>query len=122
MWLLILLLLVVGVVIVYTVFDPTQYAWMPKCPFYLFTGWECPACGIQRATHALLHGRFSESLSYNYFFVVSIPYAIVWLVAEVLKRIPRGENFVRAAENPVIARVYIVLFFVWGIVRNILGI
>ena len=93
---------------------------MPKCPFRLLTGWNCPACGLQRALHALLHGKFTEALSYNYFFVVSIPYVIALFVAEALKRIPRGDNLIRAVEHPVLARVYIVLFIAWGIIRNLL--
>ena len=112
--------LIMGCIVVYLFFDPTKNGWMPKCPFHLLTGWNCPACGLQRALHALLHGRFAEALSYNYFFVVSIPYVIALLVAEVLKRIPRGDNFIRAVEHPVLARVYIILFIVWGIIRNLL--
>lgn len=119
-WLVLFLLLLVGGIVVYTLFDPNKSVWMPKCPFRLLTGWNCPACGLQRALHALLHGRFTEALSYNYFFVVSIPYVIALLVAEVLKRVPRGDNFIRAVEHPVLARVYIILFIVWGIIRNLL--
>lgn len=117
-----LILLVVGACIVYTVFDPSQAFWMPKCPFRLLTGWNCPACGLQRAFHALLHGHLAEALSYNYFFVVSIPYAVVLLVSEGMKLLHRGEAYVRAAEHPVIARVYVVLFLIWGVARNLLGI
>lgn len=54
--------------------DPVGTAWAPKCMFRTITGWQCPGCGISRATHALLHGHFAEALAYNYFFVVSIPY------------------------------------------------
>ncbi|MBP5374751.1 MAG: DUF2752 domain-containing protein [Bacteroidaceae bacterium] len=118
-WLLLIFMMVVGGVVIYTLFDPIQYAWMPKCPFRLLTGWNCPACGIQRAAHALLHGRFAEAFSYNYFFVISIPYLLVLLVAEVLKRTHKGENFVRASEHPYLARIYIILFFVWGVLRNV---
>jgi hypothetical protein len=119
-WLVLFLLLMVGGIVVYTLFDPNKSVWMPKCPFRLLTGWNCPACGLQRALHALLHGRFAEALSYNYFFVVSIPYVIALFVAEALKRIPRGDNFIRAVEHPVLARVYIILFIAWGIIRNLL--
>ena len=62
-----------------------------------------------------------EALSYNYFFVISIPYLLILLVVEVLKRIPTGESFIRAVERPVLAHIYIVLFFVWGILRNLLN-
>jgi hypothetical protein len=119
-WLVLFLLLMVGGIVVYTLFDPNKSVWMPKCPFRLLTGWNCPACGLQRALHALLHGKFTEALSYNYFFVVSIPYVIALFVAEALKRIPRGDNFIRAVEHPVLARVYIILFIAWGIIRNLL--
>ena len=46
---------------------------MPKCPFKLITGLSCPGCGIQRAIHAMLHGKFTEAITYNYYFTASIP-------------------------------------------------
>jgi hypothetical protein len=113
-------LIISGCVALYFFIDPTRHAWMPQCPFRLLTGWNCPACGLQRALHALLHGRFQEAFSYNYFFIVSIPYLIALLIAEVLKQRHRGQDFIRAVEHPFIARTYIVLFIVWGIVRNLL--
>lgn len=74
---------------------------------------------MQRALHAVLHGRFLESLSYNYFFILGIPYALALIVAEVLQSLHRGERFVHMAQHPVIARVYLVLFLVWGVLRNV---
>ena len=112
-------MVLVGCVVFYTKFDPTQHAWMPQCPFRLLTGWSCPACGMQRALHAVLHGHFLESLSYNYFLILGIPYALALIVAEVLQSLHRGERFVHMAQHPVIARVYLVLFLVWGVVRNV---
>ena len=121
-WLILLLLIAVGGIVVYTLFDPIRHAWMPQCPFRLLTGWNCPACGLQRALHALLHGRFQEAFSYNYFFIVSIPYLIALLISAVQKQWHRGQDFTRAVEHPFIARTYIVLFILWGIVRNLLHI
>ncbi|MBO4672992.1 MAG: DUF2752 domain-containing protein [Bacteroidaceae bacterium] len=121
-WLLLILVLGVGGAVIYTQFDPTRYVWMPQCPLRLLTGWNCPGCGIQRALHAMLHGHFAEAFSYNYFFMFSIPYAVLLVIATILKYFERGERFVRAVEHPLLARTYIVLFFVWGVTRNILGI
>jgi hypothetical protein len=121
-WLVLMLVLMVGAVVVYTLFDPTRYAWMPQCPFRVLTGWSCPACGLQRAFHALLHGRFAEALAYNYFFVFSIPYALALIISSGLKYFGKGEKYVRVVEHPLFARTYIVLFFVWGVVRNIMNI
>lgn len=119
LWVFVLLLL--GGVVFYATIDPTKHFWIPQCPFRLLTGWSCPACGVQRALHALLNGRFAEALSYNYLFIFSIPYVTVLIVAEGLKLLGRGERFIRAVNHPVLARVYVVLFVVWGVVRNILG-
>ena len=115
-----LLILLLGCVAVYFFLDPTAYAWMPKCPFRLLTGWSCPACGVQRALHALLNGHPAQALAYNYFFVFSVPYLLVLIVAYVLRILNRGESFVRLAHHPVLAWTYIVLFFVWGVLRNLL--
>ena len=115
-WLLLILVLGVGGAVIYTQFDPTHYAWMPQCPLRLLTGWNCPGCGIQRALHAMLHGHFAEAFSYNYFFMFSIPYAVLLVIATILKYFERGERFVRAVEHPLLARTYIVLFFIWGII------
>ena len=64
----------------YYAVDPSHSAWLPQCPFHALTGWECPACGGQRALHALLHGRLGEAVQFNLFLVVSVPYflAVAW--------------------------------------------
>lgn len=117
-----ILFLILGCVVFYFLIDPTKYVWIPKCPMRLLLGWNCPACGIQRALHALFNGHPAEALSYNYFFVFSIPYAFALILAELLKCIQRGKTFIRKVNNPVIAKIYIVLFVLWGVVRNLLDI
>ena len=37
---------------------PSEYAWLPPCPFHTLTGLLCPGCGSTRATHYLLNGKF----------------------------------------------------------------
>ncbi|WP_299765819.1 DUF2752 domain-containing protein [uncultured Dokdonia sp.] len=37
----------------------------PRCIFNLATGFHCPGCGSQRATHDLLHFRIGEALKHN---------------------------------------------------------
>ncbi len=95
---------------------------MPKCPFKLLTGLNCPGCGIQRAVHALLHGRFAEAISYNYFLVYSVPYVssfvVLWLIPE-----NRAREILRAViENKYVVDFYIISFLIWLAVRNILNI
>lgn len=45
-------------------FDPTRNH-VPLCLFHHFTGWDCPGCGMWRATHCLLHGDFASAWKYN---------------------------------------------------------
>jgi len=36
---------------------PAEYAWLPACPFRVWTGFLCPGCGTLRATHYFLNGQ-----------------------------------------------------------------
>lgn len=102
--------------------DPEQAAWMPKCMIHTLTGWQCPGCGITRATHALLHGEFARAIAYNWFFVISIPYLLAVLAVcniPALSRRPRLRNAVAGVRT---AWVYVALFGLWFVIRNILSI
>lgn len=54
----------VGAWVLYT-FPPTAYTFYPRCIFFTLTGLQCPGCGITRASHHLLHGRFEEAFRLN---------------------------------------------------------
>lgn len=117
------ILLFVAAVWLYGNYSPTDNnMWFPQCPFKLLTGWSCPGCGVQRATHALLNGNFAEALSYNYFFVISVPYMVVVLISFGLRKLNRAERVSYLFEHKVLAMVYVYCFFVWLIIRNILEI
>lgn len=68
-----------------SVIDPNRSAAFPVCPLKLLTGWDCPFCGSQRATHALTHGYLLTALDHNALFVIALPFIIVgwtaWLAA-----------------------------------------
>ena len=119
---LLLMVCLLGGIMLYTWFDPVKYAWIPKCPFHQFTGWNCPVCDMQRAMHALLHGRFVEAMSYNYFFVLTFPYIIAFFVAEIFKLLQRENLLVRVVEHPVVVKVYLVLCLVWWVLRNVFNV
>lgn len=97
--------------------DPSACQWAPKCAFKTLTGWQCPGCGISRAAHAAMHGRWDEALAYNWFFLVSIPYFVAVATATFWPRVP----WRRYAMHRYAAYAYVVLFMAWWVVRNVAG-
>lgn len=103
-------------------FDPKMYELAPKCPFKLLTGLNCPSCGIQRFLHAMLHGRPSEAIQYNYYLAYSLPYAFLLVAGWLLPTGKLKTNLVRIAENRYVVWFYVITFFIWFFVRNLLKI
>lgn len=90
--------------------------WMPSCPFKVFTGWDCPGCGSQRALMALAGGHLWQAWRYN----LVLPFAVAYLLLLVFA--PRGGSLRRALESlPAMVGVLAVILL-WWLVRNILGI
>ena len=113
-------LIVLALLLLY-LFNPTEHAWFPQCMFHRLTGWQCPSCGSQRAFHALLHGHLWEALSYNPFLLVTMPYVAIILYAY-LSGSQRAQTLKRIFLSPTAVYIYLTLFFVWWVGRNLLGI
>lgn len=88
--------------------------WMPRCPFKMVTGLDCPGCGSQRALMALLHGHPLEAWSYNLF----LPFAVAYIVA--LLVVPRGTRLGRVLESPAALWILLALIVAWTILRNLI--
>jgi hypothetical protein len=91
-----------------------------QCPWRLLTGTLCPACGSQRAMSALVHGHPLQALSYNYFFILSIPYALAVILVSWYNFGNRLDGLLRIVVHPIALRAYVVLFIAWWIARNLL--
>lgn len=104
------------VLIVYSFVDPEKSVWMPKCPFHLLTGYDCPACGNGRALYHLLHGEFLEAVRFNPFLCVSMPYLIVLVLSPFFPKWldPLG----RLARSRGVVLTYVVLICIWWVFRN----
>jgi len=59
-------------------FNPASPAnqWLPKCPFRLLTGWQCPGCGSTRACYQLLHLHPAAAFKLNPLFVLTLPFIV----------------------------------------------
>jgi hypothetical protein len=113
-----LVLFAVACVVLYYL-DPVKYVFMPKCPFKMLTGLDCPGCGFQRAMHALLHGHVMQAIRFNLFLVISVPYIIALAVGNFVLHGERQRKVLSVLECRTAVYTYIVLYFVWMVVRNI---
>ena len=109
----------VGLVFLYSRFNPEGTVWFPKCLFLQLTGMKCPGCGSQRVVHNLLNLNIHKAFEANAFLVLALPYIIVLLVSIPLRsRFPRFYNTLNSV--PVIITIGI-LVITWWIIRNIFG-
>ena len=113
-----IVLVAVAAVVLYA-FDPSEYVLMPKCPFKMLTGLDCPGCGFQRAMHALLHGHVAEAIRFNVFLVVAVPYLLALLVANFLCTEHRKAKLLAILESRTAIWTYVVLYVVWMVIRNV---
>ena len=72
-------------IIIYGKLNPESSKLFPKCPFRVLTGYECPGCGSQRAVHYLLNLEIKNAIQANALLVLSIPYILLLVLAELLK-------------------------------------
>lgn len=99
--------------------NPEHVIWMPKCPFHLLTGLQCPSCGSQRAVHQLLHGHLREAWRYNPFLVVSAPYAGALMLSGWSAPTQKLFRIKQFCLGNVVVYGYLTLMVIWWVFRNI---
>ena len=92
---------------------------MPPCVLYNATGLHCVGCGMTRATHAALNGRFAEAFFHNPLGVILLPIAVLAIALEAIAwvRGRSGGPRIRPGRRGLWAMVAIIL--VYGVLRNI---
>jgi len=106
----------------YYVVNPMMQNFPLQCIWRVLTGTQCPACGFQRAFHALVHGHPWEALSYNFFFIFSVPLVIMAILAEWYNWHHKFDGLKSFLHNRYTLKMYVVLYFGWWIIRNIFNI
>lgn len=89
---------------------------MPRCLFNSLTGWYCPGCGVQRATHALLHGNFMQALDFNLMFVLFLPVLMYYLIRFLLGQKQEWAAFMH---QPRFSRLLVAVVLTFWIMRNL---
>ena len=97
-------------------FDPSEVSFFPPCVLKTLTGYDCPGCGVTRATHSLLHGDLAGVWHYNPALFVGVP-LIFFLFAGAAS--PRGSLLRRIVEWRYLSVVVLVALVAWWILRNV---
>lgn len=109
-----LLLAVIGLVLLAT-------GIMLQCPLYKLTGLQCPFCGGQRMLFAMLHGEFKAAFFYNPLLFCALPLVLMWLIRVLFPvfaaRYPRLIPASLFTDRAYL--LYLLILFMWAIVRNI---
>ncbi|MEG1634086.1 MAG: DUF2752 domain-containing protein [Rikenellaceae bacterium] len=114
-----IIVVVVGLIVVYKTFDPSDYAVFPKCPSLLFTGYECAGCGSQRALHHLLNMDIKGAMSCNPLLVLLIPYMVLLFALEYSVGKTKFPRLYRALTGQVAILSLIIIIILFSILRNI---
>jgi hypothetical protein len=97
---------------------PDAPCW-PGCLFHRWTGFLCPGCGMTRATHAALHGHFSEAFRFNPLGMLAVPALIAWLGIQIPHWIRDPSRPLRFTIGPTGARWILAVLLAYWILRNV---
>jgi hypothetical protein len=114
-----MVILLGGFFLLYSLFNPSQHSYFIPCPFKLATGYNCPGCGSQRAIHQLLHLNIVEAFKLNSFMVLSIPLIVYGLGTNVWNFIFETRLRVKLFYSNLFIYVYFGLAVLYWILRNI---
>jgi hypothetical protein len=107
-----------GLFILLYFFSPAEYAYYPRCVFYMLTGWQCPGCGGLRALHHLLHGRIETAFSFNPLLVVSAPCLALFAAGEGLRMVT-GKDWLGPLRRPRFLWIFTGLLVAFAVARNL---
>lgn len=114
--------LVVGIMFVYYFVDPSDRSFPVHCMWKDLTGTECPSCGTQRALYSMMHGKIDRALKYNFFFVISVPYAALAVLCSWYNYKNTFDGVKSIIYGSRTLKLYVISYFLWWIIRNILNV
>lgn len=106
----ILLLLLIG----YLVLGNKFHIYI-DCPIKKITGLYCPGCGITRMLFSIIQLDFYQAFRYNPLIFLSLPIIIVFIIDKIITKEEPLYNKVSTK----IWIIIIVIFIIYGILRNI---
>ncbi len=93
--------------------------WMPGCAFKKLTGYDCPGCGMTRASYATLHGNIAQAFRFNPVGMILLPLALVAIGIELIGWV-RGKPLpFRIRTGKWGATVLLAIILAWWVLRNL---
>ena len=106
----------IGLLAAGAIFVWQDWRWAPKCLFRAATGYECPACGMQRAVASLAAGDFRKAFFLNPYLFAIAPYLMLLLAAAWSGE--SGKRFRSMLAAPGVVACFALLMGAWWIFRN----
>lgn len=100
----IVLLILIMLIVFFSFYNPYKQTFFPKCSFYVYTGYQCPGCGSQRAIYNIVHFRFLEAIKENLALFLFIPFFVIAFAVDFIQ-----------LKTKLLLKVYNKLFSVMGI-------
>lgn len=88
------------------------------CPIKKFLGLYCPGCGVTRMLYSILKGQLYQAFRYNPLIFISLPFFVFYYIDH-LYSINKNKKKKLSFLEPDIWYFLIVIFLVYGILRNI---
>ncbi len=98
---------------------PGGVPWLPGCVFRKATGFECPGCGMTRASHAALNGDLAAAFAFNPLGMVLLPLALLAFALELEGWIRGRPPRYRLNVGPRIAWGLCALILIFWVGRNV---
>ena len=89
------------------------------CPFRSITGYLCPGCGATRMFLALLQLDFATAFHCNPLLIITLP-LLLYIVISMCSNYIRNGSMQVGRKTEIMAIILIVIFIVFGFLRNIL--
>ena len=105
--------------LLYFFYDARYVAFLPRCPFYFFTGLYCPGCGSQRAVSSLLHGEMLSALKFNILLIAFLPILAYSATVSVLNGFNKKQLETPVFYSPLFVKIVLIAVLAFALLRNI---
>lgn len=111
-------ILLLGVLLLYFFWSPSEYSFFPKCPLHSLTGIYCPGCGSQRAMHQIIHGNIIEGLRHNYLIALLAAVLLYQAILFVMHKL-YNKSFYNILHQSLTIKIILVLILAFWLLRNL---